>query len=261
MAKAHYLSEYAGEVISKAEKYLYWSSHSDDLKIIIIAGNEGFDQGYIDYRNSISKAKKRGIIVNTIYCGSYQRGISLKWKDGADKGGGKYMNIDSDAKVVHIPTPYDDQIIILNRRLNSTYIGYGRDGVKHKKRQIVEDEKSKSLSRGSYISRAISKSTKQYKTESWDAVASYEKGNTNIAKELKQSNIAFSDKSEKEINKIVVKQSKERKDIKREIQSLEDKRRTYIQTNKPKDSKTFGERIIKKIKEQMKDSGFSFKNK
>jgi len=42
--------EYAGEVIAKATQNLYWSSHKDDLKIIIIAGNEGFDQGHIDYR-------------------------------------------------------------------------------------------------------------------------------------------------------------------------------------------------------------------
>jgi len=251
-------SEYAGEVISKAQKFLYWSSHPDDLRIIIIAGNEGFNQGHIAYKDSIARAKKKNIIVNTIFCGDYKRGIDLMWRDGANLGGGRYMNIDSDAKVVHVPTPYDDQIIALNRKLNSTYIGYGVNGVKYKKRQMAEDQKSRGLSVGSYISRAVSKSTKLYKTDSWDAVSSYEKGDRRIAHKIKETNVKFKDKSEDEINQIIQKSSKDREKIKGDIQSLEKKRRAYIQKNPPKTDMTFGDRIIKEIKEQMIESGFSF---
>ena len=251
--------EYAGEVIKKATQNLYWSSHKDDLKIIIIAGNEGFDQGHIDYRRAIREATKKSIIVNTIFCGAYQRGTSLGWKNGAQIGGGKYMNIDSDMRVIHIPTPYDDRIIILNNQLNQTYIGYGRYGQRNKVRQMREDAKNKNLSVGSYINRTVSKSTKQYKTESWDAISSYESGNKAIAKELKASNPAFSGKSEGEIDQIVVKASKERKKIKSEIQGLEKKRRAFIQDNKPSNSQTFGDKIIREIRQQMKDSGYSFK--
>ncbi len=251
--------EYAGEVIGKASRNLYWSTNKDDLRIIIIAGNEEFDQGSIDYRKSIANARRKDIVVNTIFCGPYKRGIYLGWQNGAQKGGGKYMNIDSDVRVVHIPTPQDDQIIILNNQLNRTYIGYGRKGIEKKQRQIKEDEKSKKLSIGSYVSRSVSKSSSQYKTESWDAVSSYDKGNKSIAKELKQSNRAFSDKSEGEIDQIVATKSKDRKKIKSEIQELEKKRRLYIKNNQPKGEQTFGERIIKEIKSQMQENGFSFK--
>ena len=56
----------------------------------------------------------------------YRCKASLKTgKTGADLTGGKYMNIDQDDKVVHIPTPYDNDIIKLNQKLNQTYIGYG----------------------------------------------------------------------------------------------------------------------------------------
>ncbi len=252
-------SEYAGEVIKKATQNLYWSSHKDDLKIIIIAGNEGFDQGHIDYRRAIREASKQGIIVNTIFCGAYQRGASLGWKNGAQIGGGKYMNIDSDMRVIHIPTPYDDRIIILNTQLNQTYIGYGRYGKKNKERQLREDTKNQRLSVGSYINRTVSKSTRQYKTESWDAISSYDGGNKAIAKELQASNPAFSGKSEREIDQIVAKASKERKKIKSEIQELEKERRAFIQKSKPSSSQTFGDKIIKEIRQQMKDSGYSFR--
>ncbi len=252
-------SEYAGAVIDKATKDLYWSTHRDDLRIIIIAGNEGFNQGHVDYREAIAKAKEKGIIVNTIFCGSYQNGISLGWKDGAEAGGGKYMNIDSDRRVVYIPTPYDDRIIILNGQLNQTYIGYGREGRQHKERQLLEDSNNRQLSMGSYVNRSVSKASRQYKTESWDAISSYESGNKAVAKELKASNPAFSGKSEAEINQIITKASEERKKIKSEIQTLEKKRRAYIQKHKPSSTETFGDRIIKEIKGQMKGNGFSFR--
>ncbi len=254
-------SEYAGEVISKAQKFLYWSSHPDDLRIIIIAGNEGFDQGRIEYKNSIAKAKEKNIIVNTIFCGDYRQGIALKWQDGANLAGGRYMNIDSDAKVVHVPTPYDEKIIGLNSKLNSTYIGYGANGVKYKKRQMVEDQKSRGLSIGSLINRSVSKSTKQYKTDSWDAVSSYEKGERHVARRIKETNAKFKDKTEDEIDQIIQQSSKEREKIKSDIQSLEKKRRAYIQKHPAKTDMTFGDKLIKEIKEQMIEGGFSFSSK
>ncbi len=169
------------------------------------------------------------------------------------------MNIDSDMRVVHIPTPYDDRIIILNTQLNQTYIGYGRHGVRNKERQLREDAKNKRLSTGSYINRSVSKSSKQYKTESWDAISSYESGNQAIAQELKMSNPAFSGKSKEEIKQVITKTSKERKKINSEIQDLEKKRRKFIQENKPSSDQTFGDKIIKEIRQQMEDVGYSFK--
>ncbi len=251
--------EYAGVAILKATQELYWSKHPDDLRIILIAGNEGFNQGYVDYKSAIREAKSRDIIINTIYCGSKNRGEKLLWADGARRGAGKYMNIDPDAKIVHVPTPYDDRIIMFNQQLNQTYIGYGRVGRKNKMRQEAEDMKSKKLSVGSYVNRAISKSSRQYKTESWDAVSAYAGGNKAIAKELKVSNDLYRDKSEEEITQIVATKVKDRKKIKKEIQELEKKRRAYIQKHPSKAQKTFGDKIIMEIKNQMKSSGYSFR--
>lgn len=252
--------EYAGMVIDKAVKKLYWSKHKDDLKIIIIAGNEGFDQGDLNYVEAVTDAKENKILVNTIYCGEYNDGINLKWKSGADIGNGRYMNIDSDAKVRYIKTPYDGDIISLNKRLNDTYIGYGREGAMKKSRQLTQDKQNEVLSTSSYISRAVSKSTKQYKTDSWDAVASFDKGNKEITKVLKESNVEFKDKNEKEIAVIIESKSKERKEIQKEIQTLEKKRRDYIAKNSDKsDKNTFGEKIIKEMKLQIKEKGYNFK--
>ncbi len=76
-------SEYCGKVIKAATEGLAWSSSDDDFKAIYIAGNEPFTQGDVDYRKACPAAVAKSIVVNTIHCGRYERGISGKWQDGA----------------------------------------------------------------------------------------------------------------------------------------------------------------------------------
>ena len=70
----------------------------------------------------------KDVIVNTIFCGNYNEGVQTFWKHGADLAAGKYLNIDSDCNIVHIVTPYDDRLILLGQKLNSTYMAYGDEG-------------------------------------------------------------------------------------------------------------------------------------
>ncbi|MDO4953883.1 MAG: VWA domain-containing protein [Akkermansia sp.] len=62
--------EPCGEVIDFALDNFEWNmrDRQDILKIIFIAGNEDFKQGSLDYRTAMHKAKRKNIIVNTIYC-------------------------------------------------------------------------------------------------------------------------------------------------------------------------------------------------
>ena len=163
-------SEFCGQVINVSLKQLLWTESNDDLKIIFIAGNEAFNQGPDDYKNACKQSISKGVIVNTIFCGNYQTGINTFWKDGADLADGKYMNIDQDIKVVHIPSPYDADIVKLNKKLNKTYVNYGSRGKKMKERQATQDVNASNMGQGAYINRAVSKSSKMYKNDQWDLV-------------------------------------------------------------------------------------------
>lgn len=121
-------SEYCGAVIRDASMNLNWDGNEKSMKLIYIAGNEAFDQGKINYREVISKAKGRNIYTNTIFCGSREEGIQTYWQNGADLGDGKFFNIDSNRKVIYIETPYDVKISQYNSDLNNTYISYGLQG-------------------------------------------------------------------------------------------------------------------------------------
>ncbi len=107
-------SEFCGHVIQTACRQLDWSADGGDLQIIFIAGNEPFTQGTINYQIACAEAKRKNIVVNTIFCGDFQEGINTSWKSGADLTQGTYASIEQNSKTVFIPSPYDDKIDHLN---------------------------------------------------------------------------------------------------------------------------------------------------
>jgi hypothetical protein len=73
-------NEYCGAVIQSSLNKLDWGNDGDDLKMLFIARNESFTQRTIHYRDAASNAKKKGIIINTLFCGNYQQGIETNWQ-------------------------------------------------------------------------------------------------------------------------------------------------------------------------------------
>src|SRR6478609_9391336 len=86
--------EYCGMVINDAVEKLGWDKSSKTYKAVFIAGNEPFTQGPVEYQSACKAAITKGIIVNTIHCGSDADGVNGKWKDGAALADGKYLLID-----------------------------------------------------------------------------------------------------------------------------------------------------------------------
>lgn len=255
-------SEYAGKVILESVNRFVWSDHKDDLKLLIIAGNESFAQGDVPFAKAIGKAKREGIIVNTIFCGGYNQGRRMQWADASSIGGGKYFNIDSDKQRVYIPSPYDDEIIALGNSLNDTYVKYGKREVRQAKMLNIskQDSNSRSLSKGSYVERNIVKSKKQYSVASSDMVDAYMKDKKSLQK-IKKEYLpkALQGKSDKEIEKIVKTKSQKRQKLQKKIKGLEAKRAKFLAKKRTQGSKDFGSALIKSIRQQAKAKGFVFK--
>lgn len=256
-------SEYCGAVIRDATANLNWDGNEKSMKLIYIAGNEPFNQGRIDYKEVVSKAKNRNIYTNTIYCGGREEGIQGLWQSGATAGGGKYFNIDSDKKVIYIETPYDIRISECNTKLNDTYIYYGNRGSEYKQKQITQDKNAEVQSVSNLVERTVSKSKKNaYKNEHWDLVDKAEKDDGFIAN-IKASELPdeLKGKSKEEIKKAVSIKSAEREKIQREIDELSKKRQTYIDNEIKKrgtdDSDDLGKAIETSIQELAKKNGYS----
>ena len=222
-------SEYCGAVIQNSVKELKWDDGANTMKLVYIAGKEGFNQGGINYKEAIGSALRNKIYVNTIYCGNKQEGITLLWQDSANQGQGKYFNIDSDKKVEYIQTPYDTQINACNDKLNKTYIGYGKQGYSKKQSQITQDANASSISQSNATERIVTKSKAVYKNSNWDLVDNIKENENNLDK-LKTEYLPeeYKNKSKDEIKKIVSEKSKERSVVQKEISSLALKRQKYI---------------------------------
>ena len=221
--------EYCGQVISTSLKELAWGENNNDLRLIFIAGNEPFTQGKINYKEAISDAKEKDVIINTIFCGNYTQGISEMWKDGANLGGGDYMTINQNKKVIHITTPYDNDIIILNKKLNKTYIYFGSSGFSKFKKQAIQDGNAEKIATDVSVKRAVSKSNRLYNNSVWDLVDKSEKEVIDYSKiDRKKLTKELQALSDAELKKHVETQKKKRSEIKKQINELNKKRKIYV---------------------------------
>ena len=210
--------EYCGQVIHTSLKQLEWGENPDNLKIIFIAGNESFDQGSLNYNEATTKAKEKDVIVNTIFCGNYEQGIATFWKNGATLTGGEYIAIDHNRQVVHIDTPYDDVIIRLNKKLNTTYISYGALGDSKMQQQSAQDANAYEMEEAVAVKRAVSKSSRLYKNKQWDLVDASEDDDFEVAAiDKKDLPAELKDKPTAEIESYIADKKSKRVQIQKEL--------------------------------------------
>ena len=244
--------EYCGTAIDKAVKGLKWSTNDSDIHLIYIAGNEPFTQGNISYKEAIGDALRKNITVNTIHCGDRNQGIRGEWKAGADKGNGKFFNIDHNAQVRYVTTPYDDRIDQCNVRLNATYVSYGRVGQERKTSQMQQDKNAESISYANKAERIVSKSKAAYKNESWDMV-DLAAENEDALKDIKQSELPseLQGKTDTEIKSYVAQKTEERVSIQKEIEQLAKQRQAYIDEELKKNNDNSTDDLGKLINESV----------
>lgn len=245
-------NEFCGHVIQTSIDQLDWGNNPKDLKLLFIAGNEPFTQGKVSYKDAITNACEKDVVINTIFCGKYEQGISGMWKDGAMLGKGDYMTIAHTQNIVYVKTPYDKKIMEYNTRLNKTYIAYGRQGQHKMMNQTTQDFNANSINEEIAVDRAVSKSSSFYTNSSWDLVDGIAKDSVKLD-ELKEAELPkeLKGKSKKQILAYVEKQQQERKNVQRKIRELDGQRKLYIANQTSKGSKTDLESaMIKAIKTQ-----------
>ncbi|WNH14352.1 VWA domain-containing protein [Thalassobellus suaedae] len=251
--------EYCGQVIQTSLNQLNWGKNPDDLKLIFIAGNEPFTQGKINYKNACTNAKEKDITINTIFCGDYNQGVSSSWKDGAQLTNGNYIAINQNRKTAYIASPYDDEILILNQKLNKTYVIYGSKGKEKIALQAEQDSKAGYLSKSNAVSRTVSKSSHLYKNQTWDLVDA-ETLNEVVIEELKDDVLpeALKGKSANDIKAYIDTKRKERKQIQKQIQELDTKRKVYISQHKTENTNGLENALTKAIKELAKKKKYTW---
>ncbi len=229
--------EYCGWVIRDAVRDLQWSHAGNDYKAIFIAGNEPFTQGTVSYVDACRSAIGRGIVVNTIHCGSEAEGREGHWMDGAKLAEGRFMVINQDAAVAHVPTPYDDRIAALGIELNRTYIPYGDPtaALAAQNRQSAQDAGANANRlAGSSVERALTKASSNYRNSTWDLVDAYREKTVTL-EELDDSRLPaeLRGRSVAEKREYIAAKTSERARIQGEIDSLNRERNRWLEVNRP----------------------------
>jgi hypothetical protein len=256
--------EYCGQVIREAVKRLDWSKEPNGYKAIFIAGNEPFTQGEVDYHKSCKQAIEKGIVVNTIHCGTRQEGIQGEWQNGAQLAEGEFLNIDQDRSTVEIDCPQDKIIIKLNAELNKTYLWYGtsRDRNYYAANQAAQDENAEKSSGGTASSRATAKAGSAYSNRNRDLIDTYA-DDKSILKKVKDDDLPAPVKQLQpgERERYVQQMAERRAEVQKQINSLAADREAYLAKESKRladspNAATFGDAAVLAIRRQLEKSGF-----
>lgn len=257
--------EYCGWVIRDSLRQLDWSSRTGDYKTIFIAGNEPFSQGPVSYVNACRDAIQKGVIVNTIHCGSVTDGRLGHWSDGAALAEGKFLTINQDAVVKHIDAPQDAEIGRLSAALNETYVGYGaREWVESNFSQQRGNDANASRyrSQGSVVQRALTKANANYSNENWDLVDATRTGHVKLeALPKDQLPATLQSLSLTEIRHHLAEKQAERGRLQGEINRLNREREQWLQVNQSAPSKsdsTLDSAVTAAVREQAGKCEFKF---
>ena len=258
--------EFCGAVIQRSLGDLAWDKRESTYKAIFIAGNEPFTQGRVDAMSACKEALAKGIIINTIHCGSRQTGISGKWHDGAALAGGEFLVIDQDKKVSHINAPQDKRISDLSLQLNKTYLGYGKQRAIARENQALADRDAiANKANGADVQRAITKISGNYSNANWDLIDAVKEGKINPA-ELDAADLPEEMKSlaPGERKAFIEKMAAKRTSIKDEIKQLNKDREKHVAAEIAKQTaegdKTLDQAMIDTTRKQAKDRGYTFTN-
>ncbi len=120
--------ESVNEALDVAVNKLQWTPSGNVRRIVFLVGDAPPHMDYAQdtkYPTTLAVAKQKNITVNAVLAGD-ARDTERVWRDIAQNGNGRFIPIPQDGgHVVVIETPYDDDIIILQKQINGTVIPYG----------------------------------------------------------------------------------------------------------------------------------------
>jgi Mg-chelatase subunit ChlD len=121
-----------------------WSQDPDAYQVVFLVGDAPphMDyQGEMQYPEILAHASKRGIVVNTIQCGT-MRQTTPAWQRMAHLSQGRYFQVEQAGSAVAIVTPFDENIARLSAELDDTRLYYGDKAAKEKaSRKLLATDK------------------------------------------------------------------------------------------------------------------------
>jgi len=119
--------EAVNEALEAAIERMSWSQDQSTYKVVFLVGDAPPHMDYQDdvkYSQVVATAVAKGIVVNTIQCGSLGDTVA-PWQHIAALGRGRYFTVEQAGSAVAVETPFDVEIATLAAELDSTRLYYG----------------------------------------------------------------------------------------------------------------------------------------
>jgi von Willebrand factor type A domain len=257
--------ESVNEALDVAVNKLSWSRGSEACRILFLVGDAPPHMDYAQdtkYPQTLAVARQKDIVVNTVMAGD-ARDTERVWREIAQRGNGDFLPIPQDGgHVVVIETPYDDDIIILQRSINKTVMPYGPAPMQQKvvdKARQVDSVAAAAPSSASDMASFINKHGKaanEAVTGDGDLVADYAAGRAKLD-QIKDDELppALRNLPKPERSAALEQQSNERKELNAKLSELVAKRDAYIaeqQTKQQPRTSTFDQAVAATLKAQIK---------
>jgi Mg-chelatase subunit ChlD len=119
--------EHVNQALHDAVHKIKWGDKKSDLRIVFLVGDAPPHMDYGDdvkFDETCKKACAKGIIINTIQCGSDAECTKF-WRDICAKAEGSYVQIEQSGGVVAVATPFDKKLAAINDELARSTVFYG----------------------------------------------------------------------------------------------------------------------------------------
>jgi hypothetical protein len=225
--------ESVNQALHEAVTQFGWSDSQNVYRVIFLVGDA---PPHMDYQNDVKYpevvrlAKAKGIVINTIQCGT-MGGTTSIWKQIAKAGHGEFAAIAQGGGMVAMTTPMDDKLAHLNRELMETALAYGSD--EHKR------ELGRKLEGASAAPAAVVAERLSYMKKSGGALNS---GRSDLLDAVKQGLVELDEVPEEELpaklqamkpaarKAFVQQETEKRKAVQHQIDSLTKDRDAYVRT-------------------------------
>jgi Mg-chelatase subunit ChlD len=244
-----------------------WSNGGSTVsRIIFLVGDAPPHNDYTDEPDTIvsaALARKQGMIVNTIQCGT-ATDTKEAWQTIAQYGRGQYFAIPQNGGVQTISTPYDERISELGAKLGGSYVAYGGGagavGINYRIEAMqIADSTEKQVASNAPVEARVQRSVnKAINTKAYigDLLQDIENGSTKL-ESVKEEDLPSDLKELSPADRVkeIDRRLSERREIRQQILDLSKQRTNYIVAEQKKRNddthNSFDVAVSSALKEQM----------
>ena len=253
--------EYVARVMNTALEQLEWSNDPQALKLLFVAGNEAATQDpQVDGPSQSRAAIAKGIIVNSIYCGSPQHQDAPGWREVSKLADGQFATIEQDNGIV-IATPFDAQLAELSTAINTTYVPYGAQRQVWAENQVRQDTNAAGLNPAAAAQRCQTKAGAFYDNGHWDLVDACRDAKFELDKVKKEElPEALRGLTIVQLRAHVDEQGKKRAELQKQVEQIGKQRDAHVKVEIEKlgdaGKRMFEQAVIESVRQQAEAKGF-----